>query len=77
VKSNVAIIISGITLIVCGGIIFYSLDGNPNLDPLLRSLKHWGTFAGLSGIGVIVAGILLILIRRQQSSIQENFDGLE
>ena len=74
-KSNIAILIAGITLIVCGGILFYSLENIPNLDPALRGVKHWGTFAGLSGIGVVIAGILLTLTRRQQP-IQENFEGL-
>ena len=73
-KSNVAIIMSGIVLIVSGGILFYSLEGIPNLDPILRSLKHWGTFAGLSGIGVVIAGILLTLTRRQESPDQQNLD---
>ena len=76
-KSNVAIILTGIILIAGGGILFYSLAGNSNLDPVFRSLKHWGTFAGLSGIGVVIAGILLTLTRRQQPQNPENLDGLE
>jgi len=77
VKSNVVIIFSGVILIVGGSILFYSLQNSPNLDPALRVLKHWGTFAGLSGIGVIIAGILLTLTSRQQVQNQENFEGLE
>ena len=73
-KSNVSIIISGIALIALGGILFYSLEGNQNLEPILKSLKHLGTFAGLSGIGVVIAGILLTLTRRQESPDQQNLD---
>ena len=76
-KLNSVITISGILLIVCGLVLFYSLQNIPDLDPELKALKHLGTFAGLSGIGVIIAGILLMLTSRQPSSIQENFEGLE
>jgi len=76
-KLNSVITISGILLIVCGLVLFYSLQNIPDLDPELKALKHLGTFAGLSGIGVVIAGILLMLTSRQPSSIQENFEGLE
>ena len=76
-KLNSGITISGILLIVCGLVLFYSLQNIPDLDPELKALKHLGTFAGLSGIGVVIAGILLMLTSRQPSSIQENFEGLE
>jgi len=76
-KLNSVITISGILLIVCGLVLFYSLQNIPDLDPELKALKHLGTFAGLSGIGVVIAGILLMLTSRQSSSIQENFEGLE
>ena len=64
-------------LIVCGVVLFYSLQNSPNLDPVWRNVKHWGTFAGLSGIGVVIAGILLTLTRRQQPPIQEDFEDLK
>lgn len=75
-KSNTAIIISGIILIVVGGILFYSLQDIPNLDPTMKIIKHWGTFAGLLGIGVVFAGILLTLTGRQQKPIQDDFEDL-
>jgi len=77
VKLNSVIIISGIILIVCGLVLFYSLQNIPDLEPELKALKHLGTFAGLSGIGVVIAGILLTLTSRQQPSFEKNFEGLE
>lgn len=76
-KLNSIIIVSGIALVVCGLILFYSIENISDLKPELRALKHFGTFAGLSGIGVVIAGILLKLTSRQQPSIQENFKDLE
>jgi len=76
-KLNSVITISGIVLIICGGMLFYSLQNIPNLDSELKALKHLGTFAGLAGIGVVIAGILLTLTSRQQPTVQENFEGLE
>ena len=76
-KLNSVIIVSGIALVVSGLILFYSIQNIPDLKPELRTLKHLGTFAGLSGIGVVIAGILLTLTSRQQPPIEENFEGLE
>ena len=76
-KLNSVITISGIILIICGLILFYSLQNIPDLDPELKALKHLGTFAGLSGIGVVIAGILLTLTSRQQPPFEKNFEGLE
>lgn len=76
-KLNSVIIVSGIALVVSGLILFYSIQNIPDLKPELRALKHLGTFAGLSGIGVVIAGILLTLTSRQQPPIEENFEGLE
>jgi len=77
VKLNSVITILGVILIFCGVVLFYSLQNIPDLDPELKALKHLGTFAGLSGIGVVIAGILLTLTSRQQTSVEENFEGLE
>lgn len=73
-KSGTAIIIAGIIMVVSGLVLFYSVQSGPDLDPLLRAVKHAGTFVGLMGIGVTMAGILLYLINRNQPTIQENFD---
>ena len=73
-KSGSAIIIAGAVMIVSGLITFYSIQNSPNLDSLFREIKHAGTFVGLMGIGVIMAGILLFLIDRNQPTLQEGYD---
>ena len=73
-KAGPAIAISGIIMIICGLILFYSIQSDPDLDQLLRLVKHGGTFVGLMGIGIMMAGILLYLIEREQPPIQEDLD---
>ena len=73
-KSGTAIIFSGIGMVVLGSIMFYSMPSGSGMEPLLRAIKHAGTFIGLMGIGVLMAGILLHLINRNQPSIQESLD---
>jgi hypothetical protein len=73
VKIGIAIIIFGIIMIISGLVLFYSIPAGPGLDESLRSLKHGGTFAGLMGIGIVMAGILLQLMGREESQIQEDF----
>ena len=63
-------------MIVVGVILFYSLESIPNLEPEMKMLKHGGTFVGLSGIGVMFAGILLTLTSRQQKPIQDDFEDM-
>ena len=73
-KSGTAIILSGIGMVVLGSILFYSIPSGSYTESLLRAIKHAGTFIGLMGIGVLMAGILLHLINRNQPSIQESLD---
>ena len=73
-KSGTAIIMAGIIMVISGLIAFYSVQSSPDLDPTLRAIKHAGTFVGLMGIGVTMAGILLYLINRNQPPVQESFD---
>jgi len=73
-KGETAIIITGIVMVVSGLMSFYSIQNSQDLEPVLRSIKHAGTFVGLMGIGVMVAGILLYLINRNQPKMQERFD---
>lgn len=68
------IIITGIAMIISGIVLFYSIQNNPEIDQLFRQIKHGGTFVGLMGIGVTMAGILLRLMDREQVPIQEDFD---
>lgn len=73
-KGETVIIVTGIAMVVSGLVSFYSIQTSPDLDSMLRSIKHAGTFVGLMGIGVTMAGILLYLINRNQPKIQESFD---
>lgn len=65
-------IIIGGGMFFAGLIMFYSIDLGQT--DIVRLVKNTGTFVGLSGIGVTVAGILLYLIGRNQPPIKENFD---
>ena len=71
-KGESAIIVSGFIMIITGLALFYSIQNSPDLSQLLRYAKHGGTFVGLMGIGVIMAGILLRLMEREQPPIEEN-----
>ncbi len=73
-KSESAIIMSGIIMFISGLALFYSIQNDPDLDQLLRNAKHGGTFVGLMGIGVMLAGFLLRLMGREQPPIEENYD---
>jgi len=72
-KPGVLIIIIGITMFVVGLVLFYSIELGQT-DPVLRFIKNIGTFVGLSGMGVTLAGILLNLINKKEPSIKESFD---
>ena len=74
VKSGSTIIIVGVVMVISGLITFYSIQSSYNLAPLLREIKHAGTFVGLMGFGVIMAGILLYLMNRNQPTLQEDYD---
>ena len=71
-KGESAIIISGIIMIITGLVLFYSIQNEPDMDQSLRNVKHGGTFVGLMGIGVVMAGILLRLMGKEQPPIEEN-----
>jgi len=49
-------------MFLAGLMMFYAVDTNVD-DGLV--LKHAGTFVGLAGIGVIMAGILLALMGKR------------
>jgi len=51
-------------MVILGAISFYSIS-SPEVSEL-RSIKHTGTFVGLMGIGVVIAGLLLNLINRNE-----------
>ncbi len=72
-KLGILIIIIGIIMFVVGLVLFYSIELGQT-DPVLRLIKNVGTFVGLSGMGVSLAGILLYLINKKEPSIKESFD---
>jgi len=73
-KSGIVIIIAGGSMVICGLILFYAIQTSHEIEPFLKTIRHTGTFVGLLGIGVTLAGILLYLINRNQPLIQSDFD---
>ena len=63
----------GIGMFAIGLIMYYSI-GMGQIDPVLRTVKNMGTFVGIAGIGVTLAGILLYLIARNEPPLTEEFD---
>jgi len=72
-KVGIMIIIIGISMFILGLVMFYSVEIGQK-DQLLRVIKNIGTFIGLSGMGVTLAGILLHLINRNEKPVKESFD---
>ena len=70
---KIGIIIIGISMFAVGLVMFYSIEIGQN-DPVLRLVKNTGTFIGLSGMGVTLAGILLYIINRNEPPLKENYD---
>ncbi len=70
-KSDVVIIVAGVIMIICGLILFYAVQSSPQIESFFRMIKHAGTFIGLLGMGVTLAGVLLYLINRNQPQIQD------
>jgi NADH:ubiquinone oxidoreductase subunit 6 (subunit J) len=70
-KSGVVIIVAGVIMISCGLVMFYAVQSSPQIEPFFRTIKHAGTFIGLLGMGVTLAGVLLYLINRNQPQIQD------
>ncbi len=69
-KMAVVISITGITMFGIGLIMFYSIELGETA-PLLRMIKNMGTFIGISGMGVTLAGILLYWINKNESAMKE------
>ncbi len=72
-KMGIMIIIVGISMFAVGLVMFYSIELGQK-DSVLRLVKNIGTFIGLSGMGVTLAGILLYLINRNEPQLKENYD---
>ena len=71
-KTGMPLIIIGCIMFITGLMLFYLIvpEGNKNLE----FIKNMGTFVGLSGMGVTLAGILLFLIARNEQPIKENYE---
>ena len=59
-------------MFIMGLILFYLI--NPEENKNLEFIKNIGTFVGLSGMGVTLAGILVYLLNKNEQPIKENFD---
>lgn len=71
-RTGIPWMIIGGSMFILGLILFYSISPENNVN--LENIKNIGTFVGLTGIGVAVAGILLFLINRNPQPINENYD---
>jgi hypothetical protein len=71
-RTGIPWMIIGGSMFILGLILFYSISPEDNVN--LENIKNIGTFVGLTGIGVGVAGILLFLITRNPQPINENYD---
>ena len=72
-KIGMVVIIIGIIMFAVGLVLFYSIELGQT-DPVLRIIKNIGTFVGLSGMGVTLAGVLLNLLSKNEPPIKESFD---
>jgi len=72
-KQGIVMIIIGVSMFAAGLVLFYSIELGQT-DPVLRFIKNVGTFVGLCGMGVTLAGILLYLISKKEPAIKESFD---
>jgi len=72
-KTGMINVIIGLVMFATGLVLFYSIELGQT-DNVLRFIKNVGTFVGLSGMGVTLAGILLYLINKKEPPIKESFD---
>ena len=71
-KTGMPLVAIGIGMFLMGLMLFYLIDPRENNN--LEFIKNMGTFVGLSGMGVTLAGILLYLISRNEQPMKENYD---
>ena len=70
-KMSIGIAITGVGMFITGLIMFYSIElGESN--EILRLIKNTGTFMGISGMGVSLAGVLLYLISKNEPTVKEH-----
>jgi|TARA_B110000444_G_C18288106_1_gene343883 hypothetical protein len=71
-RSGITLVIVGVCMFSAGLILFYVIEVTE--DKILENIRNMGTFVGLSGMGVTLAGILLYLINKNAEPIKENYD---
>ena len=71
-KSGIPLLVIGISMFILGLLLFYLI--NPEENKNLETIRNIGTFVGLSGIGVTLAGILVYLLNKNEQPIKENYD---
>ena len=71
-KSGITLVIVGVGMFTAGLILFYFIEVTE--DKILENIRNMGTFVGLSGMGVTLAGILIYLINKNTEPIKENYD---
>ena len=71
-KSGISLGVIGTSMFILGLLLFYLI--NPEENKNLEIIKNTGTFVGLSGIGVTLAGILVYLLNKNEQPIKENYD---
>lgn len=69
-RMALGVIIVGAIMFVTGLVLFYAIELGQT-EPVLRLIKNTGTFVGISGMGVTLAGILLYLINRNEPPMHE------
>ena len=70
---GIAIAITGLVMFSTGLVMFYLIELGQT-DPILRFVKNTGTFVGISGMGVFLAGVLLYLINKNEPQLKEHTD---
>ena len=72
-KVGVVVTVIGVAMFVIGLVLFYSIELGQT-DPVLRFIKNIGTFVGLSGMGVSLAGVLLHVLNKNEPAVKEHYD---
>ncbi len=72
-KPGRLITVVGVAMFVTGLVLFYSTEIGQT-DPVLRLAKNVGTFVGISGMGVTLAGILLHIIDKNEPTTSKRID---
>ncbi len=72
-KMSIGIAVTGIGMFIAGLIMFYSIELGESKE-MLRLIKNIGTFVGISGMGVSLAGVLLYLISKNEPTVKEHSD---